>query len=673
MVDPPSDRNEHVADIFMVSTDEAATVLLKESLEKNGYRVTVLPDETPPGDNFLDENVNLLIYDSKTGGKGGYDLIRQIKADEHLRVIPILILTSASTMEELLLILESNADNFIAPPYNLPDNLSLIEDMLATPGWWQKQDEIIKQFKIRHDDYTYAVAATSRKLLEYLLSSFEILAAKSSELSSMRLKLREVSDSLQELEQTATRQTRDIEILNSHIREKDQKIFALTRDADETRETLLQKMDEIQILKGESDNDKAHLANVENTLNEEKVRNISLETALHDLTFELEQQKSAVVAERSRSESKELEINTLRQAKTQSEHDLNQIINELKETAKQPATELARLRSELEAETNLRVSAEVRAGVLQRKLEQFQNTSHSETDALRRQVGELQNALAVSASAPETRREMRRISEEKTNASAQQQEDLENRIRIANEENIRANTIQAAIIVNMKEELKTADLQKQHLETDNSAPAREKSDAREDVMLPTEPEQTDTLPESETDDQPGIDEGPADTVKERQLVQQPLFRAAEDNPPEENQGLVVSEELHLPVIVQRELSAEESPAADNQTGQPAFSGDVKENSGTAKRPDSPGSALKSVRTPGEPKGKGPAGEISFNSNQWLDLLKWVHHSDALSEDQRVKIIRMGRLIQKDRKLTKNQQDQVREILSLVHALGYNSG
>ena len=37
-----------------------------------------------------------------------------------------------------------------------------------------------------------------------------------------------------------------------------------------------------------------------------------------------------------------------------------------------------------------------------------------------------------------------------------------------------------------------------------------------------------------------------------------------------------------------------------------------------------------------------------------------------------RIIRMGRLIQKDRKLTKNQQDQVREILSLVNALGFQA-
>jgi hypothetical protein len=72
----------------------------------------------------------------------------------------------------------------------------------------------------------------------------------------------------------------------------------------------------------------------------------------------------------------------------------------------------------------------------------------------------------------------------------------------------------------------------------------------------------------------------------------------------------------------------------------------------------------------EAEGQVPQGGFSFNRTQWMDLLKWAHHSGALSQDQRLKIVRMGRLIQKDRKLTKKQQDQIREIITFVYALGY---
>jgi hypothetical protein len=66
----------------------------------------------------------------------------------------------------------------------------------------------------------------------------------------------------------------------------------------------------------------------------------------------------------------------------------------------------------------------------------------------------------------------------------------------------------------------------------------------------------------------------------------------------------------------------------------------------------------------------PAAGIAFNRAQWFDLLKWAHHSGALSQEQRLQIVRMGRLIQRGRRLTWKQDEQVREMLGLVHSLGY---
>jgi hypothetical protein len=60
----------------------------------------------------------------------------------------------------------------------------------------------------------------------------------------------------------------------------------------------------------------------------------------------------------------------------------------------------------------------------------------------------------------------------------------------------------------------------------------------------------------------------------------------------------------------------------------------------------------------------------LNRKQWFDLLKWAHHSTTLTHDQRLQIVRMGRLIQKDRKLTRKQEEQVKEMIALVQALGY---
>ncbi len=62
--------------------------------------------------------------------------------------------------------------------------------------------------------------------------------------------------------------------------------------------------------------------------------------------------------------------------------------------------------------------------------------------------------------------------------------------------------------------------------------------------------------------------------------------------------------------------------------------------------------------------------IPFDRTQWLDLLRWSHHCEALTQDQRNHIIRLGRLIQKGRRLTNKQEEQVHEIIALVRGLGY---
>jgi len=76
------------------------------------------------------------------------------------------------------------------------------------------------------------------------------------------------------------------------------------------------------------------------------------------------------------------------------------------------------------------------------------------------------------------------------------------------------------------------------------------------------------------------------------------------------------------------------------------------------------------KIPGESGGPVPPVMFSFNRKQWFDLLKWAHHSTTLTQEQRLQIVRMGRLIQKDRKLTRKQEEQVKEMITLVQALGY---
>ena len=434
MNDPPSDGNESVNDIFVLSVNETVVPLFTEHLEKKGYRVTLFTDGTYLLETLRTGKPNLLICDTTTLDEEGFEVCRQIKADDDFWVIPVLILTSASTLTDLLHVLDCNADNFIPHPFDLSYSLSIIESMLGTPVERQTPDQIKTQFKISHDDRIYVVAANRRKLLEFLLSSFEIAVNKSSELSHIKTELQTLSESAIHLEDCVTEQTRAIDTIKATLQQKEQKISNITHEVEEKKKLLAQKTDEIEQLaekldhhkallttydgnirtliqekkdietsycseidslrqqiselSNEVDTTKTSLDTVQGDLDEEKIHGTSLECtlellgqqkelaekSLRSITDEHEHLISAFEAEKNRATSAEQELKTVMQAKTQSEQELTLIITGLNETKQQQTADLTRLKDDLEEESCQRISAENQMGSLQQVKEQLESS-----------------------------------------------------------------------------------------------------------------------------------------------------------------------------------------------------------------------------------------------------------------------------------------------------------
>ena len=396
MNEPPPDEKEieNVIDIFILSSDEKVTLQVMEHLAQRDYRVTVFTSSDELRQTLYSGKPNLLICDSTTEAQEGFDVCRFIKADNELWVIPVLLLTTASTLRDLLNTLDSNADNFIAQPYYLPYFLLLVEGMLATPVERQTPEQIKTQFKISHDDRTYVVAASRRKLLEYLLSAFEVAVNKSSELAQVTTELKALLEQVKDLERSVINHTNVIELLNGTINQKEQKIAALIRVSEEQSRALAQKNEEIEHLLREQNEDKTLIATreetirtmlrdqederganrsktetftrrissleeeslslratietLQNSLNEETTRSASQEKTLCALTLEYEQQKGAFETEKKRAESAEREIVAVMQAKKESEQDMKRIISDLNTTAKEQAADLQCLKGEID-------------------------------------------------------------------------------------------------------------------------------------------------------------------------------------------------------------------------------------------------------------------------------------------------------------------------------------
>jgi DNA-binding response OmpR family regulator len=933
MNEPPPDEKgiENVIDIFILSSDEKVALQMMEHLAQRDYRVTVFTSSDELKQTLYSGKPNLLICDSTTEAQEGFEVCRYIKADNDLWVIPVLLLTTASTLRDLLNTLDSNADNFIAQPYYLPYFLLLVEGMLSIPVERQTSDQIKSQFKISHDDRTYVVAANRRKLLEYLLSAFEIAVNKSSELAQVNSELQALLEQVKDLERSVTGHTNVIEVLNGTINQKEQKIAALVRVSEEQGRALAQKNEEIENLIIEQNEDKTLIATrdetirkmvrdqederaahrsktdtftrrisaledesatlkantntLQNTLNAETTKSASQEKTLCALTLENEQQKSAFEAEKKRAESAEQEIVVVMEAKTESEQDLTRVISELNTTAKEQAAELQRLKGEIEGlnrqlekiQETLSVTTDAldnESGILKIQKERFEEllaekdktdrqlqsvlqelsevkdsvasgeqkrislasnlgeviadkekseqtikslsaslerakaeiefergerraiegnlekTTKERDNALemlrheydtiqtdldsnkmtlaererdleatiairealendlneikaknkaleeelnlashyREQSGQqsrtLSDELGQVKAALETERRLRRISEEKAKAAAQQQEHLEQNLRSTYDEMERAKKDRDATFRRFKDELETACHQISALEEKINAREREKIPVADEVLRERSDEQNEhgelaVQPDPyfpviiepvsqsltvEIPPQPKQSPASLNDLSSREISKEPprvfsgVIQKVSDlsgvddifleHPPESKDGGLAtgpsttsdavdesavldspepsfekssgSDEEKAPAgpaeETQPEQDDEEEPAQDDEE-EPEEEGEKGEFGGSDESPD----AI---------EGQVPPGGFSFNRTQWMDLLKWAHHSGALTQDQRLKIVRMGRLIQKDRKLTKKQQEQIREIIAFVYALGY---
>jgi DNA-binding response OmpR family regulator/predicted nucleic acid-binding Zn-ribbon protein len=442
---PPSEGSESTIDIFVLSKNQTEVPARMAPLEQKGYIVTLFDDPPTLIESLHTGKPNLLICDTLSFPEA-YDLCRHIKDDNDLWVIPILILTGASDLADLLHILDCNADNFIAYPYETDYLLSLVDGMLSTPVERQTPDQIKTQFKIQHDDRIFVVTADRRKLLEFLLSSFEIAVGKSHDLSRATDEIHVLSDDVNRLGMFVDGQKQTVEELTSSLRGKERENRVLEQTRSEHEQALLDKTAEIERLTRDLGTDKELLSAAEDQLRtlirdkeeserrsgteitdlrrqvaslsaelgtataalqesrdahmfEKSGRDEALaslaacaqekdlaETSVRALTLENEQVRLSLAAEESRAVAAEQETRAVLLAKSESEQDLTALINELKETAKQQVAELHRQKEETGEGKNRILNLEIQLGNLKTEKEHAESVLRSTAERLEQEL-----------------------------------------------------------------------------------------------------------------------------------------------------------------------------------------------------------------------------------------------------------------------------------------------
>ena len=120
--------------ILIVEDDELNMKLLNDILQKQGYKIAKSTDGSDAVDLTRSEHPDLILLDIQLPGRSGLDIVRTLKADDDLKTIPVVAVTSYALKGDREKILGFGCDGYISKPISINGFLETVARHLSTPG-----------------------------------------------------------------------------------------------------------------------------------------------------------------------------------------------------------------------------------------------------------------------------------------------------------------------------------------------------------------------------------------------------------------------------------------------------------------------------------------------------------------------------------------------------------
>jgi two-component system copper resistance phosphate regulon response regulator CusR len=134
--------------ILLVEDDTRVCSFINKGLTENGFDVTVAMDGTMGLQLAQNHSYDLLILDIMLPGINGLELCRKVRHQDG--DVPILFLTAMGSAENVVIGLESGADDYLVKPFKFIELLARIKTLMRRTG---KTEE---SRKVDHEIYRFA-------------------------------------------------------------------------------------------------------------------------------------------------------------------------------------------------------------------------------------------------------------------------------------------------------------------------------------------------------------------------------------------------------------------------------------------------------------------------------------------------------------------------------------
>ncbi|PID34375.1 MAG: DNA-binding response regulator [Thiotrichales bacterium] len=116
--------------ILLIEDEAAIRQMIRVALEKHGYKVIEAGDVAQARVAIADSRPDLLLVDWMLPDQPGTDLITQLRAEEHTRTLPVIMLTARAEENDMIKGLDSGADDYLYKPVSLKNLHARIKALL---------------------------------------------------------------------------------------------------------------------------------------------------------------------------------------------------------------------------------------------------------------------------------------------------------------------------------------------------------------------------------------------------------------------------------------------------------------------------------------------------------------------------------------------------------------
>lgn len=203
-------RNVNIGvEILIVEDSPTQALHLKHILEQHSYSVIVAKDGKDALRIMHDHKPTIVISDILMPEMDGYELCRQIRADENLKYVPVILLTQLVDPRDVIRGLLSGADNFVTKPYSEQFLISRIQYILANQEL--RRNAITEMgIEIFFAGQKHFITSDRMQILDLLFSTFENAVQRNQELEEANKELRKALETIETINEVSEKLNRSL-------------------------------------------------------------------------------------------------------------------------------------------------------------------------------------------------------------------------------------------------------------------------------------------------------------------------------------------------------------------------------------------------------------------------------------------------------------------------------